>query len=88
MAEKRTSATFKSNKITHLRAPRPSDLRRPCLRCPDHTREYGPILAAGPRVKTGVALGTRATFADVGATVEALFDLEPKGPGESFAGVV
>lgn len=51
----------------------------------DHTREYVPILATGPRVKAGVALGTRSTFADVGATVEALLGLEPQGPGESFA---
>lgn len=51
----------------------------------DHTREYVPILAAGPRVAAGVALGTRQSFADVGATVEELLGLAPKGSGESFA---
>lgn len=51
----------------------------------DHTREYVPILAGGPAVGANVDLGTRASFADVGATVEALFEL-PKAPvGESFA---
>ncbi len=35
----------------------------------DHTREYVPVVAAGPRVRSGVDLGTRPTFADVGATV-------------------
>lgn len=51
----------------------------------DHTREYVPIVAGGPAVRAGVDLGTRATFADVGATVEALFDLPPAPVGTSFA---
>jgi phosphopentomutase len=50
----------------------------------DHTREYVPILACGARVKPGVDLGTRASFADIGATVEAAFGLAPAGPGRSF----
>jgi phosphopentomutase len=52
----------------------------------DHTREYVPILACGPRVRAGVALGTRSSFADVGATVEEALGLAPQGPGRSFAG--
>jgi phosphopentomutase len=35
----------------------------------DHTREYVPLLLAGPRVRAGADLGVRRTFADVGATV-------------------
>ncbi|HXG57905.1 MAG TPA: phosphopentomutase [Thermoanaerobaculia bacterium] len=35
----------------------------------DHTREYVPFLVTGPRVREGRSLGTRATFADLGATV-------------------
>jgi phosphopentomutase len=35
----------------------------------DHTREFVPMVAAGPRVRAGVDVGTRATFADLGATV-------------------
>ncbi|HET8796721.1 MAG TPA: phosphopentomutase [Thermoanaerobaculia bacterium] len=35
----------------------------------DHTREYVPLIVAGPRIRGGKALGTRATFADLGATV-------------------
>jgi phosphopentomutase len=34
----------------------------------DHTREYVPFLAAGPRVKRDVALGVRRGFADLAAT--------------------
>jgi phosphopentomutase len=50
----------------------------------DHTREYVPVLAGGPFVRGGVDLGTRASFADVGATVEAAFDLPPAPVGTSF----
>jgi phosphopentomutase len=50
----------------------------------DHTREYVPVLACGQRVAGGVDLGTRDTFADVGATVEEALGLAPKGPGRSF----
>ena len=35
----------------------------------DHTREFVPMVAAGPRVLPGVDIGTRSTFADLGATV-------------------
>lgn len=35
----------------------------------DHSREYTPLLVYGPRVKSGVALGTRATLSDIGQTV-------------------
>jgi phosphopentomutase len=35
----------------------------------DHTREYVPLLVAGKAVKGGRPLGTRNTFADLGATV-------------------
>jgi phosphopentomutase len=50
----------------------------------DHTREYIPVLATGARVKPNVALGTRASFADIGATVEEAFGLAAAGPGRSF----
>jgi phosphopentomutase len=39
----------------------------------DHSREYVPLLAAGPRVRPGAALGTRPTLADIGQTVAANF---------------
>jgi phosphopentomutase len=54
----------------------------------DHTREYVPILAAGARVKPGVDLGTRASFADIGATVEEAFGLPPAAPGRSFLSTI
>ena len=35
----------------------------------DHTREYVPLLVAGPAIQSARPLGTRDTFADLGATV-------------------
>ncbi len=35
----------------------------------DHTREYVPMIVTGPSVRRGVSLGTRTTFADLGATL-------------------
>ncbi len=39
----------------------------------DHTREYVPLLAAGPKVRAGVNLGLRASLSDIGQTVAANF---------------
>ncbi|HEX9892018.1 MAG TPA: phosphopentomutase [Actinomycetota bacterium] len=54
----------------------------------DHTREHVPILVAGGLVGRGPArdLGTRDTFADLGATAAALLGVEPSLAGRSFAG--
>lgn len=48
----------------------------------DHSREAVPILAVGPKVRPA-ALGTRETFADLGATVAEYFGLPP-AVGRSF----
>lgn len=50
----------------------------------DHSREYIPLLVFGEPVKPGVNLGTRATFADVAATIAEAFALEPPEIGVSF----
>ena len=50
----------------------------------DHTREYVPLLIAGPKVKP-VNLGTRKSFADIAATVTELLGVEYKTTGTSFA---
>ena len=50
----------------------------------DHTREYVPLLILGKQVKP-VNLGTRASFADIAATVAELLDVKLDTPGESFA---
>jgi phosphopentomutase len=50
----------------------------------DHSREHTPLLIAGPRVKPGVDLGTRETFADVAATLADLFGVTRPRHGTSF----
>ena len=50
----------------------------------DHTREYVPLLMLGKGVRS-VNLGTRASFADIAATVAELLNVELDTPGESFA---
>jgi phosphopentomutase len=54
----------------------------------DHSREYTPLLVAGPRVRAGVDLGTRETFADVAATLAELFGVSRPDSGRSFLGEV
>ena len=50
----------------------------------DHTREYTPLIVAGREVRAGADLGTRATFADVGATLAELFSVARPRAGTSF----
>jgi phosphopentomutase len=49
----------------------------------DHSREFVPLLAWQPGMTAGRDLGTRATFADVAATIAAIFSL-PHRNGTSF----
>jgi phosphopentomutase len=50
----------------------------------DHSREYVPFMLAGDAVRSGVELGTRSTFADLGQTVADLFGVPPLAHGRSF----
>ena len=49
----------------------------------DHTREHIPVLASGAAVRPG-SIGKRASFADIGQTLAAYFDLRPMAYGTSF----
>lgn len=49
----------------------------------NHTREYVPILAAGPKIKKSY-IGERQSMADVGATLSDFFGLQSTAEGESF----
>ncbi|MBO5362928.1 MAG: phosphopentomutase [Clostridia bacterium] len=51
----------------------------------DHSREYTPMLAYGAKIKENVNLGTRDSFADIGATVLDWFGISTKYVcGKSF----
>ena len=51
----------------------------------DHTRESVPLLSYGAKLKQGVNIGTKDTYADIAATIGELFALEYEGDGRSFA---
>ena len=50
----------------------------------DHSREYVPLLMAGPGVRAGAHVGTRSTFADLGQTLADIFEVAELDHGTSF----
>ena len=50
----------------------------------DHSREFVPLLAFGPRIKPNVNLGVRGSLADISATLAEIFSLRPQPIGDSF----
>ncbi|MDO9513591.1 MAG: phosphopentomutase [Elusimicrobiota bacterium] len=50
----------------------------------DHTREFVPLIVSGSMVKAGTDLGTRETFADIGATAAEYLGVEGLKKGTSF----
>jgi phosphopentomutase len=50
----------------------------------DHSREHVPLFAVGKRVRPGVDLGLRRTFADLAQTLAELFDVPRMDHGTSF----
>ena len=50
----------------------------------DHSREYVPMLAYGKKIKKGINLGTRESFADIAATILEYFNLDQDIAGTSF----
>ncbi|MBE5730895.1 MAG: phosphopentomutase [Clostridiales bacterium] len=51
----------------------------------DHSREYTPLLVFGERIRSGINLGTRQTFADISATVLEFFGQNRQSTsGKSF----
>ena len=56
----------------------------PTYKGTDHTREYIPVLVYGKNLKSGLNLGTRNSFADIGATVADILNIEMPKHGQSF----
>ena len=50
----------------------------------DHSREYVPLLVYGKKIKKGINLGTRSTFADISATILDYFNIESQLEGRTF----
>ena len=56
----------------------------PTFRGSDHTREYVPLIVWHQGMKNAIDLGTRATFADVAATISESFGLSQRFGATSF----
>ena len=56
----------------------------PTFKGTDHTREYVPLLVYGKHFKSGVNLGTRSTFSDIGKTILEYLEVTGDIQGESF----
>jgi len=56
----------------------------PTTKSTDHSREYIPILVYGKGIRSGVNIGIRKTFADIGATIADIFQVQGTGKGTSF----
>jgi phosphopentomutase len=56
----------------------------PTFKGTDHTREYVPVLAYGKAVQAGAKLGDLHTFADIGATILDVLNVEGQTQGKSF----
>ena len=75
-----------------VRQTRPGDLlvitadhgNDPTTPSTDHSREHVPLLLTGSNVRRGVDLGTRQTFADLGQTLAANFQVGPLTHGSGF----
>lgn len=50
----------------------------------DHSREYVGLVVIGPKVKAGVNLGTRESFADTGATILEYLGVKGEIRGTSY----
>ncbi len=72
--------TMKPNDLAVITADHGCDPTQPGS---DHTREYIPVLAFGPQVKSG-PIGIRATFSDIGQTIAKHLNIPPLSRGLSF----
>ncbi len=79
----RLFAAMKENDLLMITADHGND---PTDNSTDHTREYVPILCYGEKIKRGINLGVRKSFADCGQTIADLFGLPPLKIGKSFVG--
>lgn len=52
----------------------------------DHSREYVPLLVYGKKLRSGINLGTRASFVDIAQTIAEVFGIGTNYTGKSFLG--
>jgi phosphopentomutase len=54
----------------------------------DHTREYIPVLHYGNKVKSGVNIGVRGSFADIAATMAQALGIKFESQGKSYLDMI
>lgn len=74
-------AAMKEDDVLIINADHGND---PTYKGTDHTREYIPVLVYGKSIKQGLNLGTRNSFADIGATVADMLNVKMTKHGQSF----
>jgi len=74
---------IKKNDIIFVTADHGCDPTTPST---DHSREYVPLIVYGNNINKGVNLGTRESFADLGATIAEYLGTGYTGEGISFLG--
>lgn len=74
-------ANLRDNDTLILTADHGND---PSYKGSDHTREHIPILVFGNQIKANASIGTRKSFADIGATVAEILGVKAPINGESF----
>ena len=72
---------LKSDEVLMLTADHGNDPTHPGT---DHTREHVPLLVYGESVRSGADLGTRGSFAEIGATIADLLGVPAQLAGPSF----
>ena len=60
----------------------------PTTESTDHSREYVPLLVYGKKLKSGINLGTRASFVDIAQTIAEIFGTGTDYNGKSLLGDV
>ena len=78
-------SSMKEDDILIINADHGND---PTYKGTDHTREYIPLLVYGKNIEKGINLGIRKSFADIGATVADILNVEPLKNGESFKNII
>ena len=54
----------------------------------DHTREYIPILNYGSKIKAGIDIGVRESFADIAATIADALGIDFATKGKSYYSMI
>jgi phosphopentomutase len=73
--------SLENNDILVITADHGNDPTTPST---DHSREFVPLLVIGSRIKAGINLGTRSTFADLAATAADYYSVSGRVAGTSF----